>query len=82
MTTPKKPTRRTPAEMWELLVQEAGEEEIAAIEALSDQEVEAYLRANGFDVDAEKAKAEAFLDALGGRKKVEGKPGPERGGGA
>ena len=81
MTTPKTPKRRTPAEIWEKLVEEAGEKEIEAACALSEEEVEAYLRANGFDVEAEKAKAEAFLDALGGRK-VEGKPGPERGGGA
>ncbi|HEY8091074.1 MAG TPA: hypothetical protein VIF09_24595 [Polyangiaceae bacterium] len=68
MTTPKPPTPMNPAELWEELVQEAGEDDIAAAGARSDEEVEAYLRAQGFDVDAEKAKGEAFLAALEGRE--------------
>src|ERR1700733_5604283 len=54
MTTPKPPTPRTAAEIWDALVQEAGEDEIAAASALSVEEAEAYLRAQGFDVEAER----------------------------
>ena len=58
---------RTAAEIWEELVLEAGEDEIEAACRMTDEEVEAYLAANGFDVAEEKRKAEAFLTALGGR---------------
>jgi hypothetical protein len=68
MTTPKPPTPRSPAEVWEKLVQEAGEDEIAAACAMNEEEAEAYLRAQGFDVEAEKAKGEAFLAALEGKR--------------
>ena len=59
-------TPPTPEQLWEKLVQEAGEDEIEAACAESDEEVERYLAANGFDVEAERAKGEAFLAALVG----------------
>lgn len=59
-------TPPTPEQLWEELVQEAGEDEIEAACAESDEEVERYLTANGFDVEAERAKGEAFLAALEG----------------
>ena len=61
------PTPPTPEELWEEVIQEAGEAEIEAACAESDAEVEAYLTANGFDVAAERAKGEAFLAMLEGK---------------
>jgi hypothetical protein len=61
------PAHRTAGEIWEHLVQEAGEDEIEAASSMSVEEAEAYLRAEGFDVAAERAKGERFLADLGGR---------------
>jgi hypothetical protein len=61
------PARRTAAEIWEHLVQEAGEDEIEAASSMSVEQAEAYLRAEGFDVAEERAKGERFLAQLGGR---------------
>jgi hypothetical protein len=63
-------TPRTTEQLWEELVEEAGEEEIAAADAMTVADAEAYLTANGFDVKAERAKAAAFLDDLAGRTKA------------
>jgi hypothetical protein len=50
--------------LWERLVDEAGEELIDAAAAVSVEQAEADLRAWGFDVAEERARAEAFLASL------------------
>ncbi|HEY1697254.1 MAG TPA: hypothetical protein VGG39_34070 [Polyangiaceae bacterium] len=70
-------TPPTLEQLWEELVEEAGEEEIAAADAMSTTEVEAYLAASGFDVEAERAKAAAFLDDLAGRTKAKDATAPQ-----
>ena len=56
-------SERKHTDLWRELVDEAGEEEIDR--AANVTVAEAELRAAGFDVAAERAKAGAFLDALG-----------------
>ncbi|HEY2518360.1 MAG TPA: hypothetical protein VGI39_46145, partial [Polyangiaceae bacterium] len=51
-------------ELWEKLVEEAGEELIEQAAAVSVADAEAELRAAGFDVAEERARAEAFLTWL------------------
>ncbi len=58
-------SERKHADLWRELVDEAGEDEIDRAVNVSVAEAEAELRAAGFDVAAERAKAGAFLDALG-----------------
>ena len=58
-------SERKHADLWRELVDEAGEEEIDRAANVSVTQAEAELRAAGFDVAAERAKAGAFLDALG-----------------
>jgi hypothetical protein len=60
---PERP-HRTHKELWDHLVAEAGEEEIEKAASMSVEQAEAELRAAGFDVAAERARAEAFLDDL------------------
>jgi len=57
-------SERKPAELWKKLADEAGEDEIDRAASVSVEQAEADLRAAGFDVAAERAKANAFLDAL------------------
>jgi hypothetical protein len=57
-------TTRTAADLWEQLVDEAGEELIERAANVSVEQAERELRAAGFDVRAERARAEAFLEAL------------------
>jgi hypothetical protein len=57
-------TKPSAREVWQGLVDEAGDELIAAAEQMSDEDVEKELADAGFDLDAEHAKADAFLDAL------------------
>jgi len=57
---------RKPGDLWKKLVEEAGEDEIERAAKISVEQAEKELAAAGFDVAAERAKAEAFLDALGG----------------
>jgi hypothetical protein len=52
------------SELWKQLVAEVGDEEVERAANVTVAEAEAELRAAGFDVAAERAKAEAFLDAL------------------
>ncbi len=52
------------SELWKQLVAEVGDEEVERAASVSVAEAEAELRAAGFDVEAERAKAEAFLDTL------------------
>ncbi|HLK37423.1 MAG TPA: hypothetical protein VKU41_11775 [Polyangiaceae bacterium] len=55
---------RKHADLWNELVAEAGEDEIDRAASVSVAQAEAELRAAGFDVAAERAKAGAFLEAL------------------
>jgi hypothetical protein len=59
-------SKRKPQDLWKQLVDEAGEDEIERAANVSVEQAEAELRAAGFDVAAERAKAEAFLDVLDG----------------
>jgi hypothetical protein len=52
------------SELWKQLVAEVGDEEVERAANVTVAEAEAELRAAGFDVAAERAKAEAFLDTL------------------
>jgi hypothetical protein len=51
-------------ELWEALLEEAGEELIEAAAAVSVEQAEKELAEAGFDVAAERANAEAFLRSL------------------
>jgi hypothetical protein len=55
------------ADLWKQLVAEAAEAEIDAAASISVEQAEKDLAAWGFDVAAERAKAEAFLAELEGR---------------
>lgn len=57
-------TRPTAAQVWRRLVDEAGEDEIEAVLSLSQEQVDAELAGAGFDLGAERAKADAFLEDL------------------
>jgi hypothetical protein len=57
-------TSRKHADLWKKLADEAGEDEIDRAASVSVEQAEAELKAAGFDVAAERAKADAFLDAL------------------
>ena len=57
-------SERKHADLWEELVDEAGEDEIDRAASVSVAQAEAELKAAGFDVAAERAKASAWLDAL------------------
>lgn len=54
--------KRTHRELWNKLVDEAGEDAIERAVRLDDAQVERELEAGGFDLDAERARGEAFLD--------------------
>jgi hypothetical protein len=56
--------KRTPEELWQKLVDEAGEDRIEQHANMSAAQVDEELAAAGFDVAAEDAEAEAFLGAL------------------
>jgi hypothetical protein len=57
-------SKRSHREVWRQLVDEAGEEEIERAASVSVEQAEKELAAAGFDVAAERAAAEAFLDQL------------------
>ena len=59
--------KRTPKDIWQDLVDEAGEDAIERAASVSVEQAEKELAAAGFDVPAERAKASAFLDELAGR---------------
>jgi hypothetical protein len=61
---PTEPRPRTATEVWQKLVDEAGEDEVERAANMSVEEAERELAAMGFDVAAERAEGEAFLDAL------------------
>jgi hypothetical protein len=52
---------KTPEELWQQLVDEAGEEEIERAASISVAQAEKELAEAGFDVAAERARAEEFL---------------------
>ncbi len=56
--------KRSPVEVWRQLVDEAGEDEIERAASVSVAQAEQELTAAGFDVAAERAKAEALLREL------------------
>jgi len=56
---------RKHADLWRELVDEAGEDAIDRAATVSVAQAEAELKAAGFDVAAERAKAGAFVEALG-----------------
>ena len=55
---------RGPVEVWQQLLDEAGEEEIERAASVSVAQAEKELARAGFDVDAERAKAEGLLEWL------------------
>jgi hypothetical protein len=57
-------TKPTASQVWRRIVDEAGDDEIAAILSLSQEEVDAELAGAGFDVQTERAKADQFLEDL------------------
>ena len=56
-------SERKHADLWREIVDEAGEDEIDRAASVSVVDAEAELKAAGFDVAAERAKASAFADA-------------------
>ncbi len=52
------------AELWRKLVEDAGDDLIDQAASVSVAQAERDLRAAGFDMAAERARAEALLDAL------------------
>jgi hypothetical protein len=63
MTAPK-PNKKS--ELWKELLAEAAEDEIERAASVSVEQAEKELAEAGFDVAAERAKAEAFLRELEG----------------
>jgi hypothetical protein len=68
-------SERKHADLWKELVDEAGDDEIDRAATVSVAQAEAELKAAGFDVAAERAKAGAFVEALGSG--VSGSPARE-----
>jgi hypothetical protein len=64
--------KRSPEELWRQLVEEAGEDEIERAARVSVAQAEKELADAGFDVAAERAKAEALI------RDLEGKGSPPR----
>jgi hypothetical protein len=58
---------RDPEDLWNSLLDEAADAEIDAAASVSVEQAERELAAAGFDVKAERARAEAFLDELEGK---------------
>src|SRR3974390_1426267 len=69
-------TRPTAAQVWRQLVDEAGEDEITAGPGGSQEQVDAELAGAGLDLEAERAKADRFLEDLV-RGVLDDGPGPE-----
>lgn len=57
-------TKPTASQLWQRLLDEAGEDAIQSVLKLSDAEVEAELASYGFDVAEERAKGDAMLEQL------------------
>ena len=69
-------SQHTHADLWNKLVDEAGEDEVDRAASMSVEQAEAELKAAGFDVAEERAKANAFLDALEGTTRQPAKEPP------
>jgi hypothetical protein len=69
-------SERKHAALWKELVDEAGEAEIERAASVSVEQAEAELAAAGFDVAAERAKANAFLEALERGESTASAPAP------
>ena len=69
--------KRTAAELWKQLLEEAGEDEVDRAASVSVEQAEKELAEAGFDVAAERAKAEAFLVELEGGAVDPAKPKPK-----
>lgn len=57
--------KRTAKQVWQQLVDEAGEQAIEEVLAMSPEQVDRELERHGFDLAAEDAKADKFLHDLG-----------------
>jgi len=64
--TPK--TKRTPRELWDALERAAREDEIDRFLAMPEAEVDARLRAKGYDPAAVRAEGVAFAKALAAKR--------------
>jgi hypothetical protein len=64
--------KRSPEEIWRRLVEEAGEDEIERAASVSVAQAEKDLAAAGFDVAAEREKADALLRKLEQGSRVSG----------
>jgi hypothetical protein len=65
-------SKRNPQDVWKQLVAEAGEDEVDGAANVSVAQADAELREAGFDVQAERARANALLDDLSGEGAVRG----------
>jgi hypothetical protein len=65
-------SERKHLDLWKELAEKAGEDEIDRAASVTVEEAEAELKAAGFDVAAERAKASAFLDRLAGDARRQG----------
>jgi len=57
-------TKPTARQVWQQLLDEAGEEQIQAVLSLTPEQVDAELAGFGVDVSKERAKADQFLEDL------------------
>jgi hypothetical protein len=57
-------SKRDPVALWRALQEQAMEDELAEIEAMSDEELDAHIRANGGDPEAIRASGAAFVKEL------------------
>jgi hypothetical protein len=62
------PPRRTPEELWKALEELADTDEAERIHALSDEDLDAELRADGLDPTNVRAEGSAFVKALFDRR--------------
>jgi hypothetical protein len=69
-------SERKHADLWKELVDEAAEAEIDRAASVSVEQAEAELAAAGFDVAAERARANAFLEALERGESTASAPAP------
>jgi hypothetical protein len=67
-------SRRNPADLWRDLADDAGEDSIEGSVGVSVAQAERDLAAAGFDLAAERAKATAVLETLGGAAPDRGAP--------
>ena len=68
------PRRRTPAELWQALEDQAADADMKEIAAMDDATLDAELRADGVDPALMRAKGAAFAEALLKRREREAEP--------